>query len=53
MKSGDLVKARGVAIATLVITVATSLPMVALYAYVIEPGHPQTFYTAAARWIAP
>ena len=27
--------------------------MVAVYAYLIEPGHPPEFYTEAANWIAP
>jgi len=49
----DSVKALGVAIASLIITVAASFPMVAFYAYFIEPGHPQEFYTDAAQWIAP
>ena len=49
----DFVKALGVAIATLVITLAASFPMVAFYAFFIEPGHPQEFYSEAAQWIAP
>ena len=49
----DIFKAFGVAFATLVITLAASFPMVAFYAYLIEPGHPQEFYTEAAQWIAP
>ena len=49
----DVVKAFGVAIASLVITVVASFPMVTVYAYVIEPGHPQEFYSDAAQWIAP
>lgn len=53
MKGADFLKALGVAIATTVITLAASFPMVAFYAFFIEPGHPQDFYTAAAQWIAP
>ncbi len=53
MKAIDFIKALGVAIATLAITVAASFPMVAFYAFVIEPGHPQEFYNEAAQWIAP
>ncbi len=53
MKAADLVKALGVAIAVIVITMAASFPMVAFYAFVVEPGHPQAFYTEAAQWIAP
>ena len=49
----DVLKALGVAVLTLIITLAASFPMVAFYAYVIEPGHPQSFYNDAALWIAP
>ena len=41
MRAVDFVKARGIAIATLVITLAASFPMVAFYAFFIEPGHPR------------
>lgn len=34
-------------------TVLLSIPMVAVYAYLINPGHPQEFYNQAATWIAP
>ena len=53
MNAFDFVKALGVAIAVLVITLAASFPMVAFYAFVIEPGQPQEFYNEAAQWIAP
>lgn len=53
MKPIDYVKALVVAVAVLAITLAASFPMVAFYAYFIEPGHPQEFYNAAAQWIAP
>lgn len=53
MKAADLFKALAVAIAVLILTLAASFPMVAFYAFVIEPGHPQEFYNEAARWIAP
>ncbi len=53
MKAIDYVKAIGVALATLVFAMAASFPMVAVYAYLIEPGHDQAFYTEAAQWIAP
>lgn len=53
MRPIDLLKALGVALATLVITLAASFPMVAFYAFFIEPGHPQEFYNEAAQWIAP
>jgi len=42
-----------VAVATLAFTLAASFPMVAFYAFLIEPGHPQAFYNDAAQWIAP
>lgn len=38
MKAMDLVKALGVAVATLAITLLASFPMVAFYAFFIEPG---------------
>ncbi len=53
MKYLDFIKALGVAIATIVFTLAASFPMVAFYAFVIEPGHPREFYNEAAQWIAP
>ena len=53
MKPIDYLKALGVAVAVLVITLAASYPMVAFYAYFIEKGHPQEFYVEAAQWIAP
>lgn len=53
MKAFDYLKAIGVAIGVVAITVVASIPMVAFYAYFIEPGHEQEFYTAAAQWIAP
>ena len=53
MRTVDIAKAFGVAIATLIITIAASFPMVAFYSYFIEPGHPPEFYTDAAQWIAP
>jgi hypothetical protein len=40
-------------LAVLVITLAASYPMVAVYAWLIEPGHPQEYYVEAAQWIAP
>lgn len=53
MRLVDFVKALGVAVATLAITLAASVPMVAFYAFFVEPGHPQEFYNEAAQWIAP
>ncbi|MCY3688921.1 MAG: hypothetical protein OXG90_08060 [Gammaproteobacteria bacterium] len=53
MKFVELAIALGVAVFVLVFTLAASFPMVAVYAYLIEPGHPPEFYTEAANWIAP
>ncbi len=53
MKSKEYIQALGVAIASIVITVIISFPMVTFYAYFIEPGHNQEFYDDAAQWIAP
>jgi len=53
MTLADYLKAIGVALASIVITIIASFPMVAFYAYFIEPGHPQEFYMEAAQWIAP
>lgn len=53
MNAIDYLKAVGVAVGTIAFTMAASFPMVAVYAYLIEPGHEQEFYTAAAQWIAP
>lgn len=53
MRLFDFIKALGVALATLAITLAASFPMVAFYAFFIEPGQPQEFYNEAAQWIAP
>lgn len=53
LKRIDFAQAFGVALASLFITMAASFPMVAFYAYIIESGQPQEFYTDAAQWIAP
>lgn len=53
MRALDFIKALGVAIAIIAITLAASFPMVAFYAFVVEPGHPPEFYDDAAQWIAP
>ncbi|MXX05158.1 MAG: hypothetical protein F4Z71_00175 [Gammaproteobacteria bacterium] len=53
MKFVELAIALGVAVIVLIFTMAASFPMVAVYAYLIEPGHPPEFYTEAATWIAP
>ncbi len=53
MNFAESLRALGVAVFVLVFTIAASFPMVAVYAYLIEPGHPPEFYTEAANWIAP
>lgn len=53
MNFAESLRALGVAVFVLVFTMAASFPMVAVYAYLIEPGHPPEFYTEAANWIAP
>ncbi len=53
MKPLDYIKAFGVALASVIITIIISFPMVTFYAYVIETGHQQEFYTEAAQWVAP
>ena len=53
MKPIDFLKALGVALAVLICTLFFAFPMVAFYAYLVEPGHPPEFYSRAAQWIAP
>lgn len=53
MQPFDFLKALGVALSVLIGTLAFAFPMVAFYAYLIEPGHPPDFYSKAAQWIAP
>ena len=53
LEKTDIPKANGVALVILVVNVAISFPVVAVYAYVIEPGHDAAFYEASAQRIAP
>lgn len=53
MRPIDFARAAGVGFTVFVSTLLLSIPMVAFYSYVIEPGHPQQFYNDAAKWIAP
>ena len=53
MKGSDYIKAFLAAIALMIINVAVSYGVVAVYAYLIEPGHEPAFYEAAAQDIAP
>lgn len=53
MTALDYVKALGVALLLMVLNVAASFGVVAVYAYGIEPGHEPAYYEAAAQRIAP
>jgi len=53
MSGLDFVKAFGVALLLMVLNVAASFGVVALYSSFIEPGHDISFYESAARDIAP
>lgn len=53
MKPIDYLKAAGLGLAVMALTIAASFPMVFVYATFIEPGHPQAFYNESAKWIAP
>jgi hypothetical protein len=53
MTAIDYLKAFGVAVAILVVNVAISFAVVALYSYAVDPGHDEAYYQAAAQWIAP
>ncbi|MBT8471442.1 MAG: hypothetical protein HKN14_16585 [Marinicaulis sp.] len=53
MRPIDFVKAFVTAIIVMVLNVAISFGVVAVYAYLIEPGHDAAFYEAAAQDIAP
>ena len=53
LKTLDIVKAFGLAIGVMALNVAISYVAVAVYAYLIEPGHDNAFYEAAAQDIAP
>lgn len=53
MRPIDYLKAGGLGLAVMALTIAASFPMVFVYATFVEPGHPQTFYNEAAKWIAP
>lgn len=53
MQPLDFLRAALVGVGVLVATLVASVPMVAVYAHVIDPGHPQAVYDAAAQRIAP
>lgn len=49
----DYVKAFAVALLLMVLNVAVSFGVMAVYAYLIDPGHAADYYEAAAQRIAP
>lgn len=54
MKALDVLKAFGVALGIMVVNVAISFGVVAVYSMFIDPGHPEAYYQkAAAEWLAP
>jgi hypothetical protein len=53
MQAMDFLKALGVAIGILILNVAISFVVVFAYSLLVEPGHDQAYYEAAAQWIAP
>lgn len=53
MSTLDCLLALAVGVAVFLGTLLLSVPMVAVYAHVIEPGLPAESYHAAAQWIAP
>ncbi|MBL0940874.1 MAG: hypothetical protein IBJ03_18425 [Gemmatimonadaceae bacterium] len=53
MQPIDFLRALALGLVVLVGTLLASVLMVAFYAYVINPGHSQDVYNAAALWIAP
>ena len=53
LKAIDLLKALLIALALMVVNVAISFGVVAVYAILIEPGRDNAFYEAAAQQIAP
>jgi hypothetical protein len=54
MTAVDILKALGVAIGILIVNVAISFGVVALYSAFVDPGHPEAYYQkAAAAWLAP
>lgn len=49
----DFAKALGVALLLMVLNVAAAFGVVAVYSFLIEPGHEPAFYQDAAQRIAP
>jgi hypothetical protein len=53
MRAVDFLKAFGVALGIMIVNVAISFGVVFAYSLLVEPGHDQAYYEAAAQWIAP
>lgn len=53
MTAIDYVKAFGVALLLMLLNVAASFVVMAVYGYLIDPGHEPEYYQAAAERIAP
>jgi hypothetical protein len=53
VKPLDVGKSALVAIALLLVNVAISIAVIAVYSYAVAPGHEAAFYDAAAQRIAP
>jgi hypothetical protein len=53
MTAIDYAKAFGVALLLMVLNVAVSFVVMAVYGYLIDPGHDASYYESAAQRIAP
>jgi hypothetical protein len=53
MTALDYIKALGVALLLMVLNVAASFAVMAVYGYLIDPGHGADYYESAAQRIAP
>jgi hypothetical protein len=53
MTAIDYAKAFGVALLLMVLNVAVSFVVMAVYGYLIDPGHEPSYYESAAQRIAP
>lgn len=53
MSTRDCCRAMAVGFVVFAGTLLLSIPMVAVYAHLINPGHSAEFYQGAAMWIAP
>ena len=53
MKPIDYAKAVGVSLLLIVLFILISIVIMVVYSFMIEPGHPNEFYNAAAQRIVP